>query len=94
MAPISDRMRPLKTRTAALLVALSLFGAVPAASVQADPGAPQAVAAKSCPPGYTHAALSWGHKCLRAGQYCKKDANGEYHRYDFHCKRSGRLTYY
>jgi hypothetical protein len=87
-------MRHLKTRTAALFIALSLFGAVPAASVAANPGAPQAIAAKSCSPGYTHAALSWGHKCLRAGQYCKKDANREYHRYGFHCKRNGHLTYY
>lgn len=87
-------MRTLKARTAGLLAALALLGAMPAASVEADPIGPQAVAAKSCPPGFTHAALSWGHKCLRAGQYCKTGANREYHRYGFHCKRSGRLTYY
>jgi hypothetical protein len=87
-------MRSLKSRTAGLLAALALLGAVPVASVEAAPaGGPPAVAAKSCPPGYTHASLSWGHKCLRAGQYCKKGANSEYHRYGFHCKRSGRLTY-
>ena len=27
--------------------------------------------AKACSPGYTHAVLGWGHKCLRAGQFCK-----------------------
>ena len=27
-----------------------------------------------------------------AHRYCKKGANREYHRYGFHCKRSGRLT--
>jgi hypothetical protein len=90
-------MRPLKTRTAGLLAALALLGAVPAATVDAAPvGSPQAVAAKSCSAGFTHASLSWGHKCLRAGQYCKRgaSANREYHRYGFHCKRDGRLTYY
>jgi hypothetical protein len=88
-------MGQLKIRTAGLLAALALLGAVPAASVDAAPaGQPQAVAAKTCSPGYTHAALSWGHKCLRSGQYCKKDANREYHRYGLHCKRNGRLTYY
>lgn len=35
------------------------------------------------------------HKCLRAGEYCKRNKNSEYHRYGFHCRRStGRLTYY
>jgi hypothetical protein len=87
-------MHTIKSRWAGLLAALALLGAVPAASVEASPVAgPQAVAAKSCPPGFTHAALSWGHKCLRAGQFCKTNANREYHRYGFHCKRSGRLTY-
>ena len=88
-------MRPLKTRTAGLLAALALIGAVPAASVEAaSVSGPQAVAAKSCPPGFTHAVLSWGHKCLRPGQFCKRAANREYHRYGFHCKASGRLTDY
>lgn len=82
-------MRSLKSRTIVLLAALALIGAVPTASVHAD--SPHAVAAKSCSPGYTHAALSWGHKCLRTGQFCKKGANREYHRYDYHCKRNGHL---
>jgi hypothetical protein len=85
-------MRKLKTRTVALLAALSLVGAVPAASVHAD--SPPAVAAKTCPAGYTHANLSWGEKCLRAGQFCKKGANREYHRYGYHCQRNGHLRRY
>jgi len=48
--------------------------------------------AKPCSSGYTHAALSWGHKCLRVGQFCKRSADREYHRYRFHCHSSGRLT--
>jgi hypothetical protein len=88
-------MRSLRTRSAALVAALALIAAAPAASVAGDsPPPPQAVAAKSCPAGYVHASLSWGHKCLREGQFCKKDANREYHRYDFHCARNGRLRDY
>jgi len=85
-------MRLLKSRTVALFAALALFGAVPAASVDAAPaGSHHAVAAKTCSAGYTHASLSWGEKCLRAGQFCKKNANAEYHRYGYHCKRDGHL---
>jgi hypothetical protein len=54
----------------------------------------KAHASKTCGPGYVHANLSWGEKCLRAGQYCKKNKNREYHRYGFHCKRNGRLKRY
>ena len=43
--------------------------------------------AKSCSSGWTHAVLSWGHKCLRAGQFCKRSADREYHRYRYHCHR-------
>ena len=85
-------MRSIKTRTVALLAALALVGAVPAASV--DAASPQAIAAKTCSAGYTHANLSWGEKCLRAGQFCKKSANAEYHRYSYHCKRNGHLRRY
>jgi hypothetical protein len=87
-------MRTLRTRTAALVAALALVAAAPATSVEASPTPPQAVAAKSCSAGYVHATLSWGHKCLRSGQYCKKGANREYHRYGFHCGRDGRLREY
>jgi hypothetical protein len=87
-------MGSLRTRTAALVAALALVAAAPAVSVEASSLPPQAVPAKSCPSGYVHAALSWGHKCLRSGQYCKKGANSEYHRYGFHCGRNGRLRDY
>ena len=91
-------MKRLRTRAAGLLAVLALIAAVPAGSVDAAPegSAFHAVAAKSCSAGFVHARLSWGEKCLRAGQYCKRgaSANREYHRYGFHCKRSGRLTDY
>ena len=38
-----------------------------------------------------HAVLSWGHKCLKAGQFCKVSGDREYHRYSFHC-HTGRLS--
>jgi hypothetical protein len=89
-------MRSVKTRSAAVLAALALIAAAPAVSVDASPvHPPQAAtaAARHCSAGYVHASLSWGEKCLRAGQFCKKgaSANREYHRYGFHCPRSGHL---
>jgi hypothetical protein len=51
-----------------------------------------AAEAKSCSQGYVHAVLSWGHKCLRVGQFCKVKADREYHRYTFHCHTGGRLS--
>jgi hypothetical protein len=51
-----------------------------------------ATSANHCSSGYTNANLSWGHKCLRAGQYCKISADRQYRRYRFHCHRSSRDT--
>jgi hypothetical protein len=85
-------MPSFRRRGALVLAALSLVAAAPAASVQADTDAPRAVAAKSCGAGYAHAVLPTGHKCLRRGQFCARRYDGIYHRYGFHCHRSGRLT--
>lgn len=54
-------------------------------------GSASARTAKSCPAGYVHAYLSWGEKCLKAGQYCRIKGDREYHRYHFHC-HTGRLS--
>jgi hypothetical protein len=35
--------------------------------------------------------LSWGSKCIAAGQFCKVSGDAEYRRYGFHC-RTGRLS--
>ncbi len=48
---------------------------------------------KTCPPGFVDAQLSWGEKCLHAGEFCKV-GNPEYHKYGFDCPPSGHLTYY
>lgn len=77
--------------TAVLIVAV----AVSAASRlgDADAGGAPARVAKSCPPGYVAASLSWGEKCLRTGELCKV-GNPEYHAYGFDCPVSGRLVTY
>jgi hypothetical protein len=46
--------------------------------------------AHTCSGSYVHAVLPWGHKCLRAGQFCKLSGDRYYHRYRFHCHRSSR----
>jgi hypothetical protein len=53
--------------------------------------APHAAPLRTCGSGYVHANLSWGEKCLRAGEYCKIKGDREYHPYGFHC-HTGRLS--
>ena len=84
-------MTRIRVRAIGLLAALALIVAAPTASAGSGSatGAP-IVAAKSCSSGYRHAVLPNGHKCLRAGQFCKKAWDGRYHKYGFHC-HNGRL---
>jgi hypothetical protein len=71
----------------AVLVAVAAgFGAHVSPTAIAAP----AVVAKSCSAGYVHAYLSWGEKCLRAGEFCKI-GNGEYRRYGYVCPRTRHL---
>jgi hypothetical protein len=82
----------MKIRVAGIVAALALAAGAPAGSLAAPVhGGPQAVAAKPCSSGYTHAVLPTGHKCLRRGQYCARRYDRIYHRYGYHCHRSGRL---
>ena len=77
----------MKHPLAALAVALSVFGAAPAVApvIDGSPVAATPAIAKPCGRGYKHASLSWGHKCLRRGQYCKRSGDRAYHRYGYHC---------
>jgi hypothetical protein len=79
-------------RRIALLCAI-VAGATAPVAVAVTPAnavsAPVAVA-KTCSSGYVHAYLSWGEKCLRAGQFCKV-GNREYRKYGFSCPASGHL---
>jgi hypothetical protein len=73
---------PMRKLGLPLLAALAFVGG----SAEAVPAA----ASKPCSSGFVHASLSWGHKCLRAGQFCKL-SNREYRSYGFSCP-SGRLV--
>jgi hypothetical protein len=68
----------------ALALALAPVGAVASKAGASSP-------ARHCSAGYVNANLSWGHKCLRAGQFCKIKGDREYHRYRYHC-HTGRLS--
>jgi hypothetical protein len=71
--------------TVALLAAAVLASSATASSSQV------VRSSVSCSSSYVSAKLSWGLKCLRAGEPCKV-ANVEYHRYGFTCPSSRRLA--
>ena len=76
---------------AAAIAALGIGLAAADAAVSVTPLS----ATKSCSSRYTHAVLSWGHKCLAVGQLCKATADADYHRYRFHChQRDSRGSYH
>jgi hypothetical protein len=78
----------MRSRIAALVAVAALgFGA--AASAQARPVA-AGPAATACSAGFVSAKLPWGHKCLRAGEFCKV-GNKAYVKYGFVCPKSGHL---
>jgi hypothetical protein len=70
----------------AIAVVAVSSGAAGASGAHARP----AVVAKTCSAGYVHAKLSWGEKCLRAGEFCKV-GNRQYLRYGYTCPASGHL---
>jgi hypothetical protein len=84
---------------AGLVVAAALFAAA-AVSPTGTPVGPQSAYAKDCPKGFVHATFSWTtrHKCLKAGQYCERAGNPQYHKYGFQCvnnrlrKQTGTTT--
>jgi hypothetical protein len=79
-------------RVALVLVAAVALGvgAAQASASSAHTASPVAIA-RTCGRGYVHAKLSWGEKCLRAGQFCKV-GNREYRKYGFTCPASGHLV--
>jgi hypothetical protein len=70
----------------ASLLALGVGGAEVAHAAVAAP----ASQAKTCGAGYVRANLSWGVKCLRAGEFCKV-GNREYLKFGFYCPATGHL---
>jgi hypothetical protein len=84
----------MRLRAASLFAVAVLglgFGA--AGSAQARPLGANSSFTTMCSNGYVSASLPWGHKCLRAGEFCKvgKKANKAYRKYGFYCPRSGHL---
>jgi hypothetical protein len=55
-----------------------------------EASASTSVSAHSCSSSYTHAVLSYGHRCLRRGQFCSMGEQSNYRRYGYRCV-SGRL---
>lgn len=76
---------PVRKHIALLSVVAAIAGAPFAAPV-----ANAAPLHTACGAGYVSARLPWGHKCLRAGEFCKV-GNRAYRRYGFFCPRSGHL---
>src|SRR3989449_8154164 len=74
------------------LATASILGVLSLGAASAAPSRP-ASESKTCSPGYVHANLSWGEKCLRAGEFCKV-GNPEYHQYGFDSPPSGHLVAY
>ena len=72
----------MRTRLAVIAILLAGFGA--AGSAHAS------VARADCGAGYVSASLPWGHKCLRAGEFCKI-GNKAYIRYGYVCPATGHL---
>jgi hypothetical protein len=77
----------------ALLAALVLGATAGASAVHAATPAAAAIsaspaaAAKTCGSGWTHAVIGGQEKCLRAGQFCVRSRDAEYHRYRYHCHK-------
>jgi hypothetical protein len=81
----------MKRRAVVLLALIALAGAGLATATPSTSATYPFAAAKACSSSYVHAALPWGHKCLRRGQFCKVSGDRYYHRYGFHC-HTGRLS--
>ena len=80
----------MKTRLAVLVVvAAATFAASAALPARAPVVGTQSAYANHCykgkKGGYVHADFPWGQRCIRAGQFCKKVRNPEYHKYKFQC---------
>ena len=75
-------------RRLAVLIGVAALGAG-AGHASTASSAPTAIT-KSCSASYVLAHLSWGDKCLRAGQFCKV-GNKEYLRYGFYCPPTRHL---
>ena len=80
----------LRKLITAAIVGLAFAGQADAAgttSAAVSRGTATAVAAKTCPAGFTHAVIGGKQKCLHAGEYCSHSEAGQYRPYHFVCVR-------
>jgi hypothetical protein len=73
-----------------LAVALAVGALATGAGFATTARSQPVVVTQTCHAGYVHARLSWGEKCLRAGEFCKI-GNREYLKYGFTCPPTGHL---
>ena len=76
------------------MLGTAVVAAIAPAAASSAHAAPTAPPVKTCHKGYgvlqkdktwKAAVFSWGQRCVRSGQYCKKVRNPEYHKYNFQC---------
>ncbi len=79
----------MRRRVAVFAAALAVITGIGGVHVGSGTAASHG-AVKTCGTGYVRAHLSWGVKCLRAGEFCKI-GNREYLRYGFYCPATGHL---
>ena len=80
----------MRRRLAALACACLLtIGATGTVTHAAAP-APQAVVAKTCSAGFTHAVINHQQKCLRRGEFCAHRYRKQYQRYGYDCTKRDR----
>jgi len=77
----------MNRRLAILALVLAGFVAGGTASAAAPTTIPPLAVAKTCSSGWKHAIIAGEHKCLRAGQFCTRRYDTQYHRYGYHCHR-------
>jgi hypothetical protein len=86
----------LKKRVASLLAVASIgaLGLVGGASAQPTSSPASAHTSAACSPGYVHAVLPDGSKCLHSGEYCshKPGYAAPYRQAGFRCDAEGRLV--
>lgn len=85
----------LRKRAASVVAvaAIGLVGLVGGASAQPTSSPSGAQTSAACSPGYVHAVLPDGSRCLHSGEYCshKPGYAAAYRHAGFVCDREGRL---
>jgi hypothetical protein len=84
------RLQVSTRRKLAVALVVAVGVAFPTSLSAAAPSVTSAPVIALCSSGYVSASLPWGHKCLRAGEFCKV-GNRAYIRFGFYCPAGGHL---